>query len=371
MEDSGLIRFIENVLEHEFKGIHAKHDVIQTSKGFNFACPYCGDSGEDLNKKRGNIYLKSRTFKCFNDGCFKYAPLKSFIKTFAQKHRISILDLDIDFDEEFDTSKYKMNIPQNNTIYDYLEDTDVLPQLITIDYITDRFGLRSVAEASQQSNVYKFLDKRHVTKISNFGDFIFYDSLDDKIFIFNYDKKTNKMLGFATRHINFKKYKIYTYSDIMDSIGIPNTLKDNDIVNLLGNYFNILNVDFHAPLKVTEGQIDSLFLSNGMAISGLSKMAFIAEHVNTDNTFLFFDRDMAGVKESIKYIKKGYSVFMWSLLMSKMKKTFNPYVDKIMKIKDVNNMYSFMYDITKLDIPKFNEITDKYYTNSVYDMFYL
>ena len=372
MEDSSIIGFIEEVLQAEFRGIGAKHDVIQTSKGFNFACPYCGDSDEDHNKKRGNIYLKSKTFKCFNDGCFKYATLKDFIKQFAHKHRINIMDLDIDFDDiDSDTSRFKINMANNNNIYDYLEDVDVLPQLMPIDYFTDRFSLKPIASAPHSSNVYKFLKDRHVHMTPNWNDFIFYDTLDDKIYIFNYDKKTHKVLGFATRHTAYKRYKIYPYSDILDSAGIENTLKDNDIVNLLSNYFNILNVDFNKPIKVVEGQIDSLFLNNGMAISGLSKMAFISEYIEKDKTFIFFDRDNGGINESIKYIKKGYNVFMWSMLISKMKKTFNPYVGKIMKIKDVNNLYSFMYNLTNLDIPKFNEITDKYYTNSIYDMFYL
>jgi hypothetical protein len=372
VEDNSLKDFIEEVLVHEFKGVHAKHEVIQTSKGYNFACPYCGDSSDVAAKKRGNIYMKSKTFKCFNDGCFQYAPLREFIKKFAQKHKISIMDLDIDFDDiGSDNSKYKMNIAENNTIYDYLEDVDVLPQLMPIDYFTDRFSLKSVATASQSSNVYKFLKERHVHLTENWQDFIFYDTLDDKIYIFNYDKKTNKVLGFATRHVAYKRYKIYPYSDILGNAGLENTLKDNDIVNLLSNYFNILNVNFHSPMQVTEGQIDSLFLNNSIAISGLSKMAFISEYIDSKNTFIFFDRDNAGTRESIKYIKNGYNLFMWSLLISKMKKSFNPYVPRILKIKDTNNLFSFLHDITKLDIVKFNEIINKYYTNSFYDMFYL
>jgi hypothetical protein len=371
VEDNGIRWFLEEVLVNEFRGMPQKHDIVDSSKGFNFACPYCGDSSEHLDKKRGNIYLKSKTFKCFNDGCFKYTTLKNFVGYFAKRHGIDIMHLDIDFDEELDTSKFKLDLGNNNSIYDYLEDVDVLPKLMDIDYITSRFSLKSVKEASQHSDVYKFLKERHIHLTDNYGDFIFYDTLDDKIYIFNYDKKSGKILGFATRHVNYKRYKIYPYTDITEHLGIDHQLTDPDIVNLLSNYFNILNVDFNKPVKMTEGQIDSLFLHNGMAISGLSKMGFISDYIDPKNTFLFFDWDKGGVTESIKHIQNGYNVYMWSMLISKMKKTFNPYTPKIMKIKDVNNLFSFLYDITKLDIKKFNEITDKYYTNSVYDIFYL
>ena len=66
----GIKDFIKDVLKKRFSDNKIKQTLDDSdSDKLNFACPYCGDSNKDSSKKRGNFYLSSNTYKCFNDGC--------------------------------------------------------------------------------------------------------------------------------------------------------------------------------------------------------------------------------------------------------------------------------------------------------------
>lgn len=369
--DKGMRDFIEQVLMIRFKGIPHKYNINVNNKGYNFHCPFCGDTDNTRKKPRGNIYLKSMTYKCFNDGCKVYVPIRKFVSIYSQKYNINIIDIDFDFDAEIDTAKFHVKLDKNNTIIDYLEDVDVLQVLPDMEDIVRRFSLRRISDMTDYSKAYRYLRDRLILDLQGTHDFIFSDSKDDKLYIFNYDKITNKVLNFSTRKLDVKVYKIYTFSDMMESLGIKLELKDPDIVDMICNYFNILNIDFNKPVKITEGQIDSLFLYNSAAIQGISKMSFIYDYIDKHNIYTFFDRDKGGIVTSIDDLKEGYYVFMWGLLVARLRRKFNSDVKTILKMKDVNDLYKFLYKHTQITIKEFNELTDKYYTNSIYDMLYL
>ena len=72
--------FCQDVLKKRFPGDVIRQQINDTdSDKLNFACPYCGDSERDPNKKRGNLYLSTQTYKCFNDGCAVWIKLEKFI----------------------------------------------------------------------------------------------------------------------------------------------------------------------------------------------------------------------------------------------------------------------------------------------------
>ena len=55
----------------------------------NFCCPYCGDSSETARKKRGNLYLDSLTYKCYNGGCEVFRNLNMFVRDFEMKDALT------------------------------------------------------------------------------------------------------------------------------------------------------------------------------------------------------------------------------------------------------------------------------------------
>lgn len=65
--------FIKEKIKDVLKNAHAdprKHNIKDFNDRINFACPICGDSNKDPNKKRANIYKGNPLFMvCFNDGC--------------------------------------------------------------------------------------------------------------------------------------------------------------------------------------------------------------------------------------------------------------------------------------------------------------
>jgi predicted RNA-binding Zn-ribbon protein involved in translation (DUF1610 family) len=57
-----------------------KTDIIMSSDKISFACPYCGDSATNSRKKRGNVFLESMTYHCFN--CGKHRRIYQFLEDF-------------------------------------------------------------------------------------------------------------------------------------------------------------------------------------------------------------------------------------------------------------------------------------------------
>lgn len=362
--------FIQEVLENEFPGERKKCEVHDTKNGFNFACPYCGDSLSNDSKKRGNIYLNSKAFKCFNDGCMTWVPLKKFVGEFADKHSIDISDLDIDFEAEFDPRDRNLEIRDNN-IMNFLYDTGAFGTMLDIDNVKHRFSLINIRTLPAHSITRQYLEKRLLYNIPNVEDYIFADATDKVIYIFNYHKATGKIISLATRKIEYKKYKVIPYTHICQSLHLPPVADHADALDQLGEYFNILNVDLRRPIKTTEGQIDALFLENGIAIQGVTKSMFLLDYVPKHNVWTMFDRDKGGIEGSLREINAGHKAFMWSLLISKLKRKYSPDDPELRKIKDTNDLYVFLYKRTELPLWRFNSLVDSYFTSSKMDMLYL
>jgi DNA primase len=138
----------------------------------------------------------------------------------------------------------------------------------------------------------------------------------------------------------------------------------------LNNYFNVLNVDLTKNVIVTEGQLDSLFIFNCIATTGVSKSKLLLENLLTKgNAKIFFDNDLAGKRQSIELIKKGYSVFLWSKFISDLAKTYPDNRLKLKMIKDINDAYSILASIDdKTDLELFNKLINRYFSESELDI---
>ena len=88
---------------------------------------------------------------------------------------------------------------------------------------------------------------------------------------------------------------------------------------------------------VTEGQIDSLFLKNAIATTGVSKSSLLLNNLlSKSNALIFFDSDSAGKNKSIELIKKGYRVFLWNKIFSDLIKKYPLQRKSVKLINDVN-----------------------------------
>ena len=361
--------FIQEALDSEFGSDKKKTEINETKTGYNFSCPFCGDSAKSYNK-RGNIYLNSKTYKCFNDGCMTWMPLKKFVSVLSRKYDIDISDLEIDF--EADTGSYdKLAKIDDNDIMRFLSDTGALGTMLDMEYVRDRFSLINIRSLPTGSEVRQYLEKRLIFNVPGVDDYIYADPGDKTVFIFNYHKATGKILSLATRKIDYKKYKVIPYSHICKSLHLEMAEDHASTIDQLGEYFNLLNIDMDKPIRVTEGQIDSIFLQNAIAVQGVTKSRFFIDNLSHNNIWTMFDRDKAGIEQSVKELQIGHRAFMWSLLIKRLKRKYSPDNMKLLKIKDTNDLYVFMYDNTKLPLWRFNALVDDYFTSSRFDMIYL
>jgi hypothetical protein len=368
-EEDSIRSFVKKLLVQRFPDQRLKQEInSEDPQKLNFSCPYCGDSDRDSTKKRGNLYLKTLSYKCFNDGCQIWVPINKFISKFSLKYSIDLPNVQ-------ENTKKKIRIePKRNNLIEFLINPKVKNSLINFSDLKDRFFLKPCKDAPVDSLVWKYIESRKINSLPAFEQTCYYDSNQDKIFIFNLDLRSGKILGFSMRRI-FEgpgpKYNIKNYSEFKKT-GLVLDIEDEIIqkVDSINNYYNILNVNFNDIVTVTEGQIDAMFIKNSISTTGVTKSKSLLDSIlSKKNSRILFDNDKAGKEESIKLIQSGYRVFLWSKLIDDLKKKFSDRIQRISKIKDINDLFIFYSDETEISFDEFNQQLDNYFSDSIYDIY--
>jgi hypothetical protein len=366
--------FVADLLKKRFPNDRIRQAVLDSGDKLNFACPYCGDSKTDAKKKRGNLYPTRGFYKCYNDGCSVKVDIPKFVSHFALKYGLGVPDV-----TRVDTQwTHQTSVKKRGSLIELLLNKRTSSSLLQLDEIVERFALTLCKDADPDSQVGQFVQRRHLTSLPIFDSCCYFDSRDDKIYLFNLDLKSRKIVGFAVRRINSDsygpKYLIKTYSELKKTgliKGISEeTLADIDTIN---NYFNVFNINFTKPIYVTEGQIDAMFLKNAIATTGVSKSKLLLENLlSKSNALIFFDSDLAGKKQSIELIKKGYKVFLWNKVMADLRVKHKDSSAEIRALKDVNDLFIFMKSKdNELDFEKFNKFVAEYFSESALDLLYV
>jgi hypothetical protein len=367
--DTSIIEFVKKVLVHTFSHSRRKQEINEDPDKLNFACPYCGDSDTDLSKKRGNIYYRTNSFKCFNDGCLKWVPLSKFISHFSRELSIPIPTLSA---STFEDRKPKV---RKGFLIEFLMNPKVKKSLISFKDLSDRFFLKPCKDADPGSPIYEYIKSRHLENLPSFEQSCYYDSREDKIYIFNLDIRSGLVLGVSIRRIdpNYPgpKYDIKNYSQFIKN-GLISKI-DQDIltqIDTVNNFFNILNINFNKPIIVLEGQINAMFLNNAIATTGVTKSkSVLGSLISKKNALILFDNDKAGKEETYKLLKQGYKVFMWSKLIMNLRLKYPDQRRKINEINDINDLYKFLIRVGGgLDYDDFNNYVMEYFSNSIYDL---
>ena len=369
-----IVDFVTDVLKKRFPGNQFKQHLNDEDDGkLNFACPYCGDSEKDAGKKRGNLFLKTATYKCFNDGCLKFTKLSKFISDFALKYSLPIPKIS----DGVGSSKVE-TASKRGALIEFLMSPKVKDILIDFKELADRFFLTPCVDAPIDSEIGKYVAGRNLMELPAFAKSCYYDSRMDKIYIFNLDLRSGRVLGLSIRRIDEEhagpKYDIKNYSQFIKNGLIPEadeqTITKIDIIN---SYFNILNIRFSEPIIVLEGQIDAMFLNNSIATTGVTKSKnILGTLVSKKNARILFDNDTAGKKETYKLLQDGYSVFMWSKIIGELRKHYPNHREAINDIKDINNLFNF-YDKVgdRKTYDEFNMIVSSNFSQSVFDLLFV
>lgn len=364
--------FCKAVLKRRFPNELPKQEIYESDDDkINIACPYCGDSASDPHKKRGNIYLKTQTYKCYNDGCMVWVPMAKFISHFSLKYHLTLPGVEskrVEF-------KPQTSMKKRGFLIEFLINREIGQKLLKFDEIVQRFSLTPCSEAAPTSAIGRFVAKRKINSLPVFEASCYCDPRQDKVYLFNLDLKSGRILGFALRKLDDSapgpKYNIKSYSELKKN-GLVRDLEDDLIqeIDSLNNYFNVLNVDFSRPIIITEGQIDSMFLDNSIATTGVTKSkALLGSLVTKKNALILFDNDKAGKEQSIELLKQGYTVFLWTKLMSDLKKTYPKESRLLLDVKDINDLYIFLSTRdSSLNFASFNSMLTQYFSDSPFDL---
>ena len=336
---------------------------------WNFACPYCGDSRTDPRKKRGNIYLDNLGFKCFNCG-----------------HAVGINKLMSDFDESLSSEDQIVvhDIQQNAKKFEKRVSSSQSSMSMTL---LEKLGIPKMILFKQLGIIspYKneFASNYLKSRMIDIRDWKYfaYNPKSYELYILN-TTPSDRVIGYQirqldpnsikARYLSKRISKIYTDVFEKDLTSITERLLkqeplgekyineedgvDNIVANLdrLSGIFNIMNVNMTQPLTIMEGPIDSLAITNSIALQGASKQleGFFDE---VETVRYLFDNDKTGREMTLKKLKEHKTVFLWGEYMKS--------IDTKEKIKDLN-------DLQKKNLLN-RDLVEQCFSNDEFDAMYI
>ena len=202
MQDTRIEDLITAVLVKEFPGEHNKHKIYRAGNRLNFSCPYCGDS-HDGRKKRGNFYLDTLSYKCYNGGCGIFKDVYSILKDFSlvgkleQDEKTEILDI-------LHNRKERRKTYYGDIDISIFFDEDIKNYIIPRAEFMERMGL----EEAKGSKIEIYLTRRNQIPDQKFA----WDKEKQRLYIFNLSRENN-ILGLQFRNMQQSGggSKYYTY----------------------------------------------------------------------------------------------------------------------------------------------------------------
>lgn len=305
-----------------------KLDLFKKKKEdlYNFRCPYCGDSKRNRTKTRAFIYrkLNGYFFICHNCGkSTTFANFLQYLDNSQYKHyalekysegagvhspvkKPDFVDLKTGLHEYFEEKKS----------YSSLQNIVDLPEEhYARSYILNRkIPQTAWEEVFYTENFKQFLDE-------NFPNHGKTDVPDDSRIVLFYKNERGVVTNVAGRALADNKMRYITVK-ILDEKKV----------------FGLDRVNKNETIYVTEGQFDSLFLSNSVA-SGDSNLVGCGDILGKENVVLVFDnepRNKEIVKQIDKAINEGYAVCLFP--EDAPGKDINEMIQNGLSVDDIKNM---------------------------------
>lgn len=351
MEKDFAKHIIQQILNSKYSS-SARRKIDSFDERLNFNCPYCDDSHIET-KKRGNLYLDTLMFICFN--CDKKTDLDHIIKDFKVSITPDEKLLIINFFSSRDKKKIDTDIIDTH-LTDLIDFNELLKVFNGNDILTD---FKPV-----EGDVYNYILGRGIPSQLHHNIYqakYWYNGYKYEYVIVSLNRKEDRIIGMQIRNLKDGKarwFKIYNYSKLYEWVYKTKPLHDTKIYDKISYYYNIMNIDFEKTITIFEGYLDSLFFPNSIGVIGVNSDLSYLENSDLKLQY-FYDNDAAGHKESAKKIKKGYKVFLWSKLMKDLES------HNFKNIKDLNKLaYFFPNPYKKLELKK-------YFSKDIYDLFYI
>ncbi len=270
----------------------------------NCRCPFCGDSQTNKFKARGYIFENSGrlVFKCHN--CSTSTNLGKVVKLLDQplfeQYRLEVLkENGVEAPEEpkpfvTDMSKFAKRRVDKFTPFEQLKKISQLPhnhpakQYVIDRKIPSHTHFRIYYTPIYCSWVNSFIPDKFSEKAVK---------LDEPRIVFPFIDSNGYVFGFTGRSI--AKSSSLRYSTI-----VLDESKDK--------IFGLDSIDKNKPVYVVEGPIDSLFLSNCVAMAGSD--VNLNNITDKDKLVIVYDNEPRSkeiVKKITTAIDRGYKVCIW------------------------------------------------------------
>ena len=289
-------------VDHKFiKLVSSKLDRFQQKNQnlYNFRCPFCGDSEKNTYKARGYVYeLKdSLIFKCHNCsvGCSLGNLLKHVDMALYNTYVLERFKGNRVFEKKKEEPSYKFEAPKFNSVNSLTEIGAIKLSKCDISHSAIKFAKSRRISSDHYGYLYYLDDEENLEQLS--------DKYKDRIaghssrILLPYYNEHSELIGLTGRAIDPKNKLRYL------------TLKLSDHPMIYG----LDRVNKNQNIYVVEGPIDSLFLKNGIAVSG-ADFAKLDSVVPKDKCVLVFDnepRNKEVLAQMSKMIDASYSICIW------------------------------------------------------------
>ena len=266
----------------------------KTANGYNFRCPYCGDSSKNKFKARGYLFPGDDggyVYNCFN--CSAPNSFYSFLEllepSLAKEYTV----------EKFKGSGKKIVRRTSHSANSAFSKTKDHKELLTrCDTLHELHSARKYIDSRRIDPSLVYYIKNPKEFIEHYSEVDLFDDLPKIIFPLEDEK--GKCFGFVLRSIEkFAKHRYQTI--IFDKSKIK--------------VYNLSRINKDNQLYVVEGIMDCLCLKNSIAAldSSLHKTAKKLE-LDMGKTTLIFDNEPRNkwiVRAMQRAIKDGWSIFVW------------------------------------------------------------
>jgi transcription elongation factor Elf1 len=292
--DSKFVRLLSSRLRN-FK---QKKDYL-----WNFSCPFCGDSKKNLSKARGYVFAKGNNlfYGCHN--CGEGTNVANLVKqvdpSLHQEYTLERYKEGKSNTSNFKATTLNISPPRfdklaKQKVFEHSEWCDKLPSgHFCLTYLQKRQIPQEYYSKLLFTSKYKqFID----VLVPNHGKQL----IDDARLIIPFYDVYNNLVAVSGRALeNSDKTLRYITIRTVDS--------DSKLV------YGMDRVDLNQTVKIVEGPIDSLFLSNCLA-SGDANLNLTAKNISADDKILIFDNEPRN-KEIVKLmqdaIKSDSYVVIW------------------------------------------------------------
>ena len=279
---------------------------------WNFSCPLCGDFKTKTTRARGYIYQRDSKyfFHCHNCGI-----------TLSFKNLLKTLDGQLYLDLMVENLRSR---PDTNDDEEWK--TEISPELIFSDARHELLQLSSIAQLEDDHPAKIYVNKRQIPiqhhsllrwcpnfmtwtnkLIPKFSEYSLRH--DEGRILLPYFSQDQKFFAFTGRSLsNDKKYLHVTLNSFIPRV------------------FGLERVDTTKTIFVFEGEFDSLFIPNSIAVGG-QNIFRLTSITNIDNYIICFDNEPHSEntkKKMLDALYQGYKIAIWP--------------DKIIE-KDINEMF--------------------------------